>query len=601
MKKINYLTLFLFLFMNWIGMTKDYKGAEYRTKEAFLYGRFEARYKPPQGNGFLASFFTYHEIESSREWNEIDFEILGRNDQDVQVTSIGPGQKVRNSHQWVPFSTYADFHTYAFEWTPDYIAWFVDDQEIYRQTQTHIAEFKYDQKIMMNIWPPDYSTWVGTLDDRVLPVFAYYDWIQYAAYTPGNGHTGTNHNFTIQWKDDLNFWDQNRWEKGTHTWGGNNSDFIPENVVFKDGYMILCLTKASPLGYVDQSPPVVLWTRAVTNQIQLFFSEDLEPASAENAANYIISGATISNIKLLPDQRTVILSVSDLNPANSYNLVVMGVKDNFFTHNRMVGQVMQIKVSQPLTLPVKINVGGVAYGDYLADQVWNPALEYGHIDGYQSDWPETLDILGVDDDTIYRTELREIVKYKIRVPNGSYRVTIQIAENKFTEIGQRIFDILAEDQKIVSSLDLCQAVGPQTAYQVTAENIAVQDEILDLHFANLWYFSLLNGIIVESSTQATENHSQVLPDQFKVFQNYPNPFNSATTIACYLPQPGQLTMTIFNLLGQPITELVHQQETAGQHQFTWHADIPSGIYFYRLDFQSKKNQFSEIRKLILLK
>jgi hypothetical protein len=602
MKKINYLTIFIILFVSWNGIAKDYKGAEYRTKEAYLYGRFEASYKPPQGNGFLASFFTYHEITTTKEWNEIDFEILGRNDQDVQVTSIGPGQKVRNSHQWVPFNTYADFHRYAFEWTPEYIAWFVDDQEIYRQTQAHIAEFKYDQKIMMNIWPPEYSTWVGTLDDRVLPVFAYYDWIKYAAYTPGSGNTGTNNNFTVQWQDDLDSWDQNRWEKGTHTWGGNNCDMTPENVVFKDGQMILCLTKASPLGYIDQSAPVVLRTRSVTNQVQLLFSENLEPVSAVNTPNYILTGGTIADVKLLADQRTVVLTVAELSPEKSYNLVVMGVRDNSFTHNRMTGQVVQVKVSQPLTFPVKINVGGKAYADYLADQDWSPALEYGHVDGYQTDWPDTRDILGVDDDTIYRSELREIVKYKIRVPNGTYRVTGQIAENKYTEIGQRIFDILAEDQKIVTNLDLCQAVGALTAYQVTAENIIVQDEILDLHFANRWDFSLLNGIIVEQvSTQGTESHSQVLPPQFQVFQNYPNPFNAATTIAYHLPQNGQLSVTIFNLLGQPIMEVLRRQETAGQHEFTWNADIPSGIYFYRIDFQSKKNHFSEIRKLVLLK
>ncbi|MCI0512134.1 family 16 glycosylhydrolase [candidate division KSB1 bacterium] len=602
MKKISYLILFLFLLNSWIGVAKDYKGAEYRTKEAYTYGRFEARYKPPQGYGFLASFFTYHEIENSKEWNEIDFEILGRNDQDVQVTSIGPGQKIRNSHQWVPFSTYDDFHVYAFEWTPEYIAWFVDDQEIYRQTQAHIAQFSYDQKIMMNIWPPEYSTWVGILDDRVLPVFAYYDWIKYSAYTPGSGNTGTNHNFTIQWQDDLNAWDQNRWEKGTHTWGGNNSDFMPENVVFKDGQMILCLTKASPLGYIDQSPPVVLWTRAMPQQIQLFFSENLEPTSAVNQTNYIINGVTIADLKLLSDQRTVALTVSELTPEKTYNLVVMGVKDNFLTHNRMTGQVLQIKVSPPLTFPVKINVGGKAYGDYLADQIWTPALEYGHIDGYQTDWPNTRDILGSDDDTIYQSELREIVKYKIRVPNGSYRVTVQIAENKYTEVGQRIFDIIVEDQKIVTHLDLCQAVGPLTAYQVTAENITVQDELLDLHFANRWDFSLLNGLVVEQlSTQGTSGHSQVPPRQFQVFQNYPNPFNAATTIAYHLPQNGELSVTVYNLLGQPVNELMRRQETAGAHEFTWNADLPSGIYFYHFDFQTKKNHFSEIRKLILLK
>lgn len=592
-------TSILFLLLPIASFGKDYKGAEYRTKESYIYGRFEARYKPPRGDGIISSFLTYHEITSSNEWNEIDFEILGRYDHDVQVTSIGPGQKCRNSHQYVDFNAHEDFHAYAFEWTPDYIAWFIDGDEVYRQTQDHIIEFKYDQKIMMNLWISNWEPWVGHFDERVLPLFAYYDWISYASYTPGSGNTGTDNNFSFQWKDDLDYWDQNRWEKATHTFGGNLVDFTPENIVFKDGVMILCLTKPSPLGYVDQSPPAVLWNRTLKNTVQVGFSETVEPSSAQKQSNYLISGVTISDAKLLPDQCTVELTISDLNPQNSYSLIVLGVKDNSPAKNMMVGQNIPLHIAEPLTFPFKINVGGAAYGDYLADQLWSPEFEYGHQDGYSNLWPTSIDVIGADDDTVYLSELQEVVKYKIRVPNGLYKITLLIAENKFTESGMRIFDILIEGNQVVSNLDLVQQVGAHTAYQVVADHVVIEDEMIDIHLANLWNFSVLNGIIVEQiETNVEDDHSESIPDQFQLFQNYPNPYNSVTTINYQLPEDCHVLLKVFNAMGQELITLVNKEQKAGYYSMHWNArQAASGLYFYWI----QANKFSRVCKMILLR
>ncbi|MDZ7270527.1 MAG: family 16 glycosylhydrolase, partial [candidate division KSB1 bacterium] len=101
---------------------KNYKGAELRTRESFLYGRFEARYKASAGDGHVSTFFTYNDIDPTANWNEIDIEIHGRYTDDVQVTTITPRQMIHLRHQWVPFNTHVDFHVYAFEWTPDYVA-----------------------------------------------------------------------------------------------------------------------------------------------------------------------------------------------------------------------------------------------------------------------------------------------------------------------------------------------------------------------------------------------------------------------------------------------------------------------------------------------
>ncbi|MEW5925526.1 MAG: family 16 glycosylhydrolase, partial [Candidatus Zixiibacteriota bacterium] len=524
MIKICCQTLIALLILQAIVRAKDYKGAEYRTKESFIYGRFEARYKPPIGDGFLASFFTYHEITSSTAWNEIDFEILGRYDHDVQVTSIGPGQKIRNSHQWVEFNTHDDFHNYAFEWTPDYIAWFVDGIEVYRQTQSHVAQFKYGQKIMMNIWPPSWAPWAGVLDDRMLPVFAYYDWVSYASYTPGAGNCGTDNNFTLLWKDEFDSWDQERWEKATHTWAGNNSDFMPENAVFANGCLILCLTKPAPLGYVDLTPPAVQWARAYQDKITIGFTETLEPSSAQTKTNYLISGITISEAVLLEDNRTVALTVSGLNPANSYSLIVLGIKDNSPAHNVMTGQVINLTMVKPLSFPLKINVGGKGYRDYLPDQIWSPELEYGHQDGYVDDWSASFEIQGTEEDSVYLTDLREVVTYKVRVPDGFYKVTLMMAENELDEAGERLFDIMVEGVRIESGLDLVQKIGAHSAFELVADNVEIKDQMIDIHFVNRWNLSLLNGLKIEQIGSDVKTGSHSLPERFSLSQNYPNPF-----------------------------------------------------------------------------
>jgi hypothetical protein len=113
-----------------------------------------------------------------------------------------------------------------------------------------------------------------------------------------------------------------------------------------------------------------------------------------------------------------------------------------------------------------------------------------------------------------------------------------------------------------------------------------------------------DGTIIWTSPQYApklipENEIGVqLPDDFVLHQNYPNPFNSQTVISYSLPQSSDVTLSIYNLLGQNIGTLVNEQQPAGQHTITWVADQqPSGIYFYRLETGSA----SETKKMVLIK
>ena len=526
------------------------------------------------------------------------------------MTSIGPGQKWRNSHVYVPFTPQDDFHTYAFEWTPDYIAWFIDDREIYRQDQSHVGQFVFPQKIMMNLWSSEYSNWVGPWDDRILPIFAWYDWASYAAYTPGAGNCGTGQNFTLQWKDEFDSWDQARWGKGTHTFGGNRVTFKPENVFFKDGCMVLAMTSGANLGYTDKTAPVVLWARAEGDTVTLEFSEDVEAASANLKSSYSVIGATIKSAELQADRRTVKLAVPGLDPARSYNVVALGIKDTFVPANRLGGQVQPIIMARPVALPLKINVGGPAWRDYLPDQEWGPAVEYGYQDGAPRDASKPVVganvVANTEEDTLYYSERHEVTGYRVRLPRGRYKVTLKMAEMTFAEPNMRIFNLFAEGQKVANRIDLAAQPGPRTAFELVVDDQAVLDGILDLHFEYIWGYdtgwgSLLNGLTVEASTAGADVKPGTQPQAWATVQNWPNPFNAATTVAYELPSDGVALLRIYDRLGRHIEDLAAGPAAAGQHKLSWNPDLPSGVYFLALDHQGVSGPSRTMHKLVLLR
>ena len=102
-----------------------------------------------------------------------------------------------------------------------------------------------------------------------------------------------------------------------------------------------------------------------------------------------------------------------------------------------------------------------------------------------------------------------------------------------------------------------------------------------------------------SGYTAIENVLPKTPDIYELLQNYPNPFNPATTISYQLPEVSEIEISIYNLLGQKITTLVSQKQSAGNYKVEWDASrFASGIYFYRLETDKG---FVQSKKLILLK
>jgi hypothetical protein len=93
-----------------------------------------------------------------------------------------------------------------------------------------------------------------------------------------------------------------------------------------------------------------------------------------------------------------------------------------------------------------------------------------------------------------------------------------------------------------------------------------------------------------------------LPTKFALKQNYPNPFNPITNIEYQIPYSELVELSIYNLLGQKVTTLVNNIQTAGRYQVQWDASgFASGIYIYRLKVQGQKQNAVFTKKLVLLK
>jgi hypothetical protein len=118
---------------------------------------------------------------------------------------------------------------------------------------------------------------------------------------------------------------------------------------------------------------------------------------------------------------------------------------------------------------------------------------------------------------------------------------------------------------------------------------------IDQNMANgdiYWLF------IPNSSTGVNEGKASLNPGTFSLFQNYPNPFNPQTTIGYSLSHRSQVTLAIFNTLGQQVATLVNGDIDAGYHSVQFDgSNLASGIYYYRLH----AGTFVETRKLLLIR
>lgn len=280
---------------------KSYKGAEIFSSDAYLYGRYEIRMRVANASGVLSTFFTYKDGSEigNTFWEEIDIEVFGKNNATEWQSNVILGSSrptIHTEQVHTAATSLADaYHTYVVEWTPDYVAWFVDGVEVRRITGTStVTSLTNKQSLRFNIWSSESAAWVGAWDDSVLPVYQFVNYIDYKAYNT------TSKTFEGGWRDDFDTFDTSRWSKANWSFDTNRVDFAPENALVKNGILVLALTKENATGYAG-TPPVD------------------ESASSSSASSVAVSSSVVSSSAASSSVASSALAISSAVASSATN------------------------------------------------------------------------------------------------------------------------------------------------------------------------------------------------------------------------------------------------------------------------------------------
>jgi ligand-binding sensor domain-containing protein len=130
-------------------------------------------------------------------------------------------------------------------------------------------------------------------------------------------------------------------------------------------------------------------------------------------------------------------------------------------------------------------------------------------------------------------------------------------------------------------------------------NDGLQYGVSAMAYDSLGYlYTSSDGIYRSRNTLDTSKYIRNSVYNYSLAQNYPNPFNSNTTIEYSLETPGQVYITVYNLLGENVAEILNESKSKGKYQIVFNASrLASGIYFY----QMRVGNFSQIKKMVLLR
>ena len=114
---------------------------------------------------------------------------------------------------------------------------------------------------------------------------------------------------------------------------------------------------------------------------------------------------------------------------------------------------------------------------------------------------------------------------------------------------------------------------------------------------------LQNSLTWLDITKTDIQESPTIASEYSLLQNYPNPFNPGTQIQYSVPKTANVTISVYNLLGNKVLDLVNARQNAGLHTVEWNGidmygqEVAAGIYFYEM----KANDYNAIRKMFFIK
>jgi hypothetical protein len=112
-----------------------------------------------------------------------------------------------------------------------------------------------------------------------------------------------------------------------------------------------------------------------------------------------------------------------------------------------------------------------------------------------------------------------------------------------------------------------------------------------------WYVDDVKLIVYSVGLVGIASNEQI-PGSFRLEQNYPNPFNPSTVISYNLPKNSNVSLKVFDILGNEVASLVNGNQIQGSYSVDFNgANIASGIYFYKLT----ADDYVDVKRMMLVK
>ena len=174
-------------------------------------------------------------------------------------------------------------------------------------------------------------------------------------------------------------------------------------------------------------------------------------------------------------------------------------------------------------------------------------------------------------------------------PVGAFDVRFKGGWKLVNDFGE--VEVMSTSETLTISYDIKVEAGEQMNWILTSEN------------GEAYTLEGLDEITVPSAERFILERNPEIPRTFSLHQNYPNPFNPITTLRYDLPEQAQVILTIYDLLGRKVSQLVNTSQKAGFKSVRWDATdsfgkpVSAGVYLYQI----QAGEFVQTRKMVLLK
>ena len=339
--------------------------------------------------------------------------------------------------------------------------------------------------------------------------------------------------------------------------------------------------------YDNIAPYFTNLTVTTSKRIIVRFSEKLDPIKAKNRNNYSINyNIVISSAQLLPDSMSVRLSTSFISLNKDYTLTLTGITDragNISSPNPT--SVIYRRSRTGTTSSIQNPIGNAISNNWDPNYLPEKAIDGNGMTNPDSRWmsnttmPDTLDF---DMGNIYTLDSLRVSFFQWD-SDRLFKYSVYSSEDSLSW-QPAVIDIWSDSSEWTDiEFDSSKA---RFVKLVLLESNQSQP-------ASIWEIEFYGPEGITNTSNENE-----IPNSFTLAQNYPNPFNPSTNINYTIPEKSMVSLKIFNLLGAEIKELVNGEIEPGQYNVEFNAsNLPSGIYFYRLE----TNSFVETKKMILLK